>query len=73
MARVVIGDFFRHGFAEFKPARFHQIFNVFDSMKNGDLGLCFLGVLPPNALATPAGNHNFTDPSFLNRVEILVF
>src|SRR4029434_8397095 len=69
MARVVIGDFFQHGFAEFKPAGLQQIFNVFDTMKNSDLGLCFLSVLPPDALATATGHHDLANFSFLNLVD----
>src|SRR5215831_1684329 len=73
MARVVIGDFFQHRFAEFESARLHKIFDVFHTMKNSNLGLCLLRVLPPDSLATSAGNYNFADSSLLNLVEVLPF
>src|SRR5262247_3369329 len=73
MARVVIGDFFQHRFAEFESARLHKIFDVFHTMKNSNLGLCFLRILPPDSLATPAGNYHSADSSFSNPVEVLPF
>jgi hypothetical protein len=49
------------------------MFNIFDAMKNSDLGPGFPGVLLPDTLATAAGHHNFADPRSLDATEVCVF